>query len=217
MRPLDVFSSTGDAAFASNDKGYIVLWNEGAKGLLGYSAADVLGRRCFEVIGGFDTFGNRYCWRDCNARRLLRCQKAVCPFQMHVRKSSGEYVWAAIRIELDSDQQLSDYQLIHLMQQIHPGTDVVRNSYLTPSISDMQPEGSPRRLESTSHLPNPPLTNREREVLTLLASGFSAAEISNKFHISVNTVRNHVQSIFRKLAVHSKLEAVFVARRNHLI
>jgi PAS domain S-box-containing protein len=214
---LDVISSTGDAAFASNDKGSIVLWNEAAKRLLGYSAGDVLGRRCFEVIGGIDTFGNRYCRSDCNLHRLLHCRKAVCPFQMHVRKSSGEYVWAAFRIVLVSGQQLSDYQLVHLMQQIHPVTDVVRNYYSTPSISDTQTEGSPRRLESSSHLPKSPLTNRECEVLGLLALGSSTAEISKNFHISVATVRNHVQNILRKLAVHSKLEAVSVAHRNHLI
>ena len=214
---LDVISSTGDAAFASNDKGSIVLWNEAAKHLLGYPAGDVLGRRCFEVIGGFDTFGNRFCRSDCNLHRMVHFRKEVCPFQMQVRKSSGEYVWAAFRIVLVSGQQLSDYQLVHLMQQIHPATNVPHNSYSTPSISDTQTEGWPRRLESSSHLPKSPLTNRECEVLTLLASGSSTAEISKEFHISVSTVRNHIQSILRKLSVHSKLEAVFVANRNHLI
>jgi len=211
---LDVISSTGDAAFASNDKGSIVLWNEAAKHLLGYPAGDVLGRRCFEVIGGFDTFGNRFCRSDCNLHRLVHCRKAVCPFQMHVRKSSGEYVLAAFRIVLVSGQQLSDYQLVHL---IYPATNVFHNSYSTPSISDAQTEGWPLRLESSWPLSKSPLTNRECEVLTLLASGSSTAGISKEFHISVATVRNHIQSILRKLSVHSKLEAVFVANRNHLI
>lgn len=52
------------------------------------------------------------------------------------------------------------------------------------------------------------LTNREREILTLMAEGRSNPYIARELHLSVNTVRNYVQAILTKLNAHSKLEAV---------
>lgn len=52
------------------------------------------------------------------------------------------------------------------------------------------------------------LTEREREILALLAKGMRNAAIANELVISERTVETHVQNILRKLEVHSKLEAV---------
>ena len=217
MGTHNVISSTDDAAFASNEKGAIVLWNEATNRLLGYSADEVLGRSCFKVIGGFDVFGNPYCRSDCNLRRLARSENAICPFQMQVRRSSGEYISAAFRIVPVSGQHLPDYKLIHQLTQIHAATDVVAQNYPNFDTAHIQVKGAPPNPGSTAHSLKSPLTNRECEVLTLLASGSSTNEISQRLHISVTTVRNHVQHTLRKLAVHSKLEAVSIAHRNHLI
>jgi DNA-binding NarL/FixJ family response regulator len=54
------------------------------------------------------------------------------------------------------------------------------------------------------------LSPREREVLSLLAADVSLYEIAERLSISHTTVRNHVQHILSKLAVHSTLEAVAV-------
>ncbi len=54
-------------------------------------------------------------------------------------------------------------------------------------------------------------------MLTLLASGVRTHDISKDLSVSITTVRNHIQHILRKLAVHSRLEAVSVANRDHLI
>jgi two-component system NarL family response regulator len=61
------------------------------------------------------------------------------------------------------------------------------------------------------------LTKRELEVLQLLAQGCSNQAIGERLYVSRNTVRNHVQNVLIKLQVHSKLEAVFVARRERLL
>jgi DNA-binding CsgD family transcriptional regulator len=60
--------------------------------------------------------------------------------------------------------------------------------------------------------PHPTLTPREVEVLRLLAGGASTDQIAELLNISRETVRNHVRSILRKLGVHSRLEAIAVAR-----
>jgi DNA-binding NarL/FixJ family response regulator len=57
------------------------------------------------------------------------------------------------------------------------------------------------------------LTGRELQTLRLLAAGLGPIEISRQLAISANTVRAHVQNVMSKLGVHSRLEAVAVARR----
>ncbi|MDA8261335.1 MAG: response regulator transcription factor [Actinomycetota bacterium] len=61
------------------------------------------------------------------------------------------------------------------------------------------------------------LTEREVEVLARMARGLSNRAIADELYLSVNTVRNHVQSILGKLGVHSKLEAVSVPIRTGII
>ena len=61
------------------------------------------------------------------------------------------------------------------------------------------------------------LTEREREVLHLLAQGSPNQIVADKLFLSVNTVRKHVQSILSKLGAHSKLEAVAIAVREGIL
>ena len=56
------------------------------------------------------------------------------------------------------------------------------------------------------------LTRRERDVLLHVAEGADRKEVAERLHLSVNTVRTHMQSLMAKLGVHSALEAVAVAR-----
>lgn len=64
--------------------------------------------------------------------------------------------------------------------------------------------------------PHPSLTPRQAEVLRLLERGHSTAQISGELHLSPETVRNHIRHLFRALGVHSRIEAVAVARHGHL-
>ena len=61
------------------------------------------------------------------------------------------------------------------------------------------------------------LTGREREILALLARGWTNKVIASELNLSVNTVRNYVQSVLSKLGAHSKLEAVSTAVREGII
>ena len=64
---------------------------------------------------------------------------------------------------------------------------------------------------------HPHLTPRQSEVLRLLEHGRSTEQIASELHLSLETVRNHVRGILRALGVHSRLEAVAVARQEHLV
>lgn len=76
-------------------------------------------------------------------------------------------------------------------------------------ISRMTPEGP-----APDH---PALTPRQLEVLRLLEHGRSTRQIADDLHLSTETVRNHVRGLLRALSVNSRLEAVALARREHLV
>src|SRR6266567_4274284 len=61
-------------------------------------------------------------------------------------------------------------------------------------------------------LPFPDLTDREREILTLIAQGRSNTEIAQSLVISMKTVRNYISSIFSKLQVADRSQAIIRAR-----
>jgi len=63
----------------------------------------------------------------------------------------------------------------------------------------------------------PRLTERELEVLRLVAQGLNNREIAKQLFISENTVKNHVRNILEKLQLHSRMEAVMYAVREKLL
>jgi DNA-binding NarL/FixJ family response regulator len=95
---------------------------------------------------------------------------------------------------------------------------------LLPAIEDALEGGVPlsrgaarvlrdelRRSEATEEREPSPLTEREHEVLSLLARGLSYEDIAQTISISLNTVRGHVRALYEKLGVSTKSEAVMVA------
>jgi len=62
-----------------------------------------------------------------------------------------------------------------------------------------------------------PLSSQELRVLRLLVRGRSNAEIARELVVSVNTVRTHIQNIYRKLDAHNRAAAIEVARQFHLL
>ena len=66
-------------------------------------------------------------------------------------------------------------------------------------------------------VPSPRLTDRELEVLKLVAQGLNNREIAKRLFISENTVKNHVRNILEKLQLHSRMEAVMYAVREKLL
>ena len=61
------------------------------------------------------------------------------------------------------------------------------------------------------------LSRRERQVLAAMVEGKRASQIAEQLTISTDTVRTHIRNIFGKLEVHTRLEAVKVARAAGLV
>lgn len=90
---------------------------------------------------------------------------------------------------------------------------------LIPAIDELRKGGAPltpavarRVVESFRRRPSPPppdsLTPREEEILQLLSKGLLAKEIAAQLNIGVETVKSHLKSIYGKLQVRSRTEAV---------
>jgi DNA-binding NarL/FixJ family response regulator len=78
------------------------------------------------------------------------------------------------------------------------------------------------RTEAPVNTPSPPtpailLTRREQDILELLSQGHSYSEIANMRFLSVHTIQSHIKSLYRKLSVGSKTEAVYQATRIGLL
>jgi DNA-binding NarL/FixJ family response regulator len=97
-------------------------------------------------------------------------------------------------------------ELVAALHSVMAGATAVSSDLLSGTVVRL------RRSQSDQAI-----TRREREVLALLADGVSNAKIAARLHISINTVRNHVQSLLGKLEAHSRLEAVAVAVRRGVL
>lgn len=71
--------------------------------------------------------------------------------------------------------------------------------------------------EAVKPVPAPRLSEREMQVLRLVAKGKSNRDIGRELFISDNTVKNHVRNMLEKLQLHSRMEAVFYAVREKLL
>ena len=75
----------------------------------------------------------------------------------------------------------------------------------------------PRQAGRSRRSSRPKLTDRELQVLKLVAQGMSNREVAETLFISENTVKNHVRNILEKLHLHSRMEAVVYAVREKLL
>src|SRR5207302_2757673 len=95
-----------------------------------------------------------------------------------------------------------DLTFPELLQAIR--TAVASGTYLSPSVADLVLDDYFRRAQARdqgSELEI--LSNRERQVLQLIAEGNSSAEIAAAIHISARTVETHRHNIMKKLDIHS--------------
>lgn len=93
---------------------------------------------------------------------------------------------------------------------VPPSADVI----LVAHGEDLRPRKQPTRNDTVV---GPILTNREREILALLADGLANKQIAARLGISKNTVKTHLELIFDKLGVSSRAEAVATGVRRGLL
>ena len=75
---------------------------------------------------------------------------------------------------------------------------------------------APPQTPPTRERERSPLSQREREIVALVAQGFKNKEMAEKMFISEQTVKNHLHNIFDKLGVSDRLELALYAIHNNL-
>jgi DNA-binding CsgD family transcriptional regulator len=211
---LDQIARSGEAVFAIDAADRIILWNKKCEDLLQKPARSVLGKRCYEVLGGRDANGNIYCYRNCPAAYQAR------------EKPSDPVKRFALSIEVGAKGKRWFEVSLFDMPSYHPALStvvhVLREEKRKPSRFEQRLEIEAQRREplwplTTAQGQPVVLTAREKEILRRLAEGMSTASIARKLFIAPVTVRNHIQNLLQKLDVHTKLAAVVFAYQHKLI
>lgn len=210
---LDLLASGEPPAFAADSDDRIIFWNRGAERILGRPAAQALGRKCFEVVGGRDVFGNRFCQENCIVATMTRKGEPVQAFELAV-EDSGRPQNVCVTIFQIPGARPELGTIVHVLQRLDETSRLAR---ALERVGARVPGAASVQL-ATRRPAEPPapasLTERERQILRCVASGLQNKEIAQKLGISLATVRNHIHNILEKLDVHSKLEAVSLAFRS---
>ena len=144
--------------------------------------------------------------------------KSLCPqievlvLTMH---ADEEYVFQILQAGASGYllKQSAVGELVAAIQAVHEG-----DSYLSPAISRKLVDGYVRQArEQGKAEPYEELTDREREVLHLIAEGHSTQEIADLLVISPKTVRGHRASLTEKLGLHSSAELTRYAIRKGIV
>jgi DNA-binding NarL/FixJ family response regulator len=101
----------------------------------------------------------------------------------------------------------NEVEVLRAIRAVSSG-DAIFSATIAQRLTDFF--ASPRPAQAT--LPFPDLTDREREILTLIAQGRRNAEIAQSLVITTKTVRNYISSIFSKLQVADRAQAIIRAR-----
>ena len=112
-------------------------------------------------------------------------------------------------------KEISVEEVAEAIRAVMQGQSLISPSMASKLLSEFN--ALVRRAEDRQQFPAPALTNREIEVLRLVAKGMSNREIAEELYISENTVKNHVRNILEKLHLHNRMEAVIYAVKERLL
>jgi PAS domain S-box-containing protein len=196
-----IVRSTASAAFAVDTSGRIIAWNAAAEEFCGYPAHKAVGRLCWELVQGRDLYDNVYCGPHCPLIEMAVNRQAIHRCDLLYRSAKGETVRAAVNSVIVSGHSPVEMAIIHILDPV-------------PSKALVEAHRPDSDTGETKH---PLLTERELQVLRLMARGAATREIARELKISTGTVRNHTGSILRTLKAHTRLQAVANARALRLV
>lgn len=192
-------ASSAEAMFAVDADQRVIAWNSEAARVFGHSAAAAIGEHCYTLVAAADEVGHRFCRLRCPVIRASLTGTAPSPLQLQARVRGGEHVLVEVStIVLGSEGTAGT--VIHLCRPVARTTGTGESDNGGAAASEPLP-----------------LTRRERQVLAALCRGETTEEIARTLGLTPTTVRNHVQHLLAKLAVHSRMEVVAMAYRDGLV
>ena len=205
----DLMQNSMDGVFSIGSGQTVVSWNRACESITGIPAAKALGSCCHDVLRGQDTNGRPLCKCDCPLSSLAKGGPPPSTLPMRITHQDGKRIQLCVGTMLMPSQTQDEWAVVHVMRRSRGTKDADFFACSSPPGPEACP---PEPAQHNAAL----LTNRERDVLALLAEGSGAEAISVMLHISASTVRNHIQRLMAKLGVHSRHEAVAFAHRHKL-
>ena len=201
METLNTQLITGDPAFAIDAGGNIIMWNEASENTFGFTSDYALGKKCWKLMAGKDIHGNRYCSKHCALREMNFRHEPVHGFKAvfdGADKASRTFDVSFVTV-VDKPGSEKLLHICHLVEKL-------------PESASITADTNHHDAEEMSQL-----SEREIEILSLVAEKTSTQKIADTLSISIRTVRTHIQHAMQKLRVHKRKEAVLVAKERHLI
>ena len=213
-RLFQALAGAADGAFIINKEQHIIYWNQAAQEILGFSSAEIAHQPCYEILAGRDEREQLICCEHCQMATTSFGGSAVTNFDANVRSKADGQRWVNIStFTFPTNGDGTGLVLVHLFRDVTLKKQKEQFiDQVLAAVKNLQNKASLQAVASVSagvHASD--LTDREREVLSLLAHGLNTNDIAQSLAITSSTVRNHIRNILQKLQVHSRLEAVVCA------
>jgi len=112
-------------------------------------------------------------------------------------------------------KEISIDEVANAIRQVHAGQSMISPSMASKLLTEFAT--MVKKSDEKPAAAQPRLTEREMEVLRLVAKGRNNRDIAKELFISENTVKNHIRNILEKLHLHSRMQAVVYAVREKLL
>ncbi|MDX2692010.1 response regulator transcription factor [Streptomyces ipomoeae] len=165
----------------------------------------------YTVVGGGGCDVVLLCTPDPAPDLLRRLGERVPPILMVSPATGARRITTALRLGVKSclvDGDYDDRTLANALRSTAAGITVLSPAAVKALSGDLgRPQAGPARPESHGLRIRPSLSPREQQLMDLVASGLTVAEISKRMTLAVKTVRNYLSAIYTKLGVSSRTEA----------
>jgi PAS domain S-box-containing protein len=216
-RLFTALAQAADGAFVIDENQTILFWNRAAQDILGFTADEIVGRKCWDILEGRDELSRLVCHYRCRIVLATLIGNGVANYDVRAHTKSGELRWINVSILPFPTANGAAPLIVHLFRDV---TEKKHSEALIRQILDaaeqLRRHSAPFPAPS-SRADQVRLTQREREILGLLAQGLSTRDIARSLSISQATARNHIQNILHKLRVNNRLQAVTYALEQGLI
>jgi DNA-binding CsgD family transcriptional regulator len=212
----DLVHRSLDAMFAIDGKQRVTVWNQACEDLTGISAIQAIGSLCHEILQGHEPSGRVFCGANCPLNQLAKGGPPPSNFAMRIAGNGGGKIQVNVGTLLMPSPDNREWMVVHVMRRGHCKSSAGFFDRDDPG-KDSFDEEHLKQMDEHASRGLCLLSERERQILRLLTHGQSTDAISGHLHISMTTVRNHIQRLMAKMNVHSRIEAVTCANRHHLV
>jgi PAS domain S-box-containing protein len=219
-RLFQALTSAADGAFVINEEQNIIYWNQAAQDILGFAFGEIANQPCYEILAGCDDHDRSICHEHCRVAVTALRGGTLTNFDATVRTKADGFRWVNMStFTFPANGGENGRVLVHLFRDVTQKKQ--QEQFIDQVLAAAKNLQNETSLQALSSVPvesrGTDLTDREREVLSLLAQGLSTNDIARSLSITSSTVRNHIRNILQKLHVHNRLEAVIYAFKHGLI